>query len=115
MIEFEVLNYLLSKNLEGIGENIFLEVPVEKPSAYILIEKTSESQENYLHHAVVAIQSISAERLITAMKINRLVLEAMDSMADETDIFGCHKNNDYNFTNTQTKEYRYQAVFEINY
>ena len=24
-------------------------------------------------------------------------------------------NSDYNFTDTETKEYRYQAVFDINY
>ena len=43
------------------------------------------------------------------------MITAMESFATTTNIFGVHLQADYNFTNTQTKQYRYQAVYEINY
>ena len=114
-IEIEILNYLLSKNL-SVEENIFCEVPKKDiPSEYILIEKTGSSRENLIDQAMIAIQSISKESLSTAMQLNEEVKEAMDEITELGEIFRCECNSDYNFTNTQTKEYRYQAVFNLFY
>ena len=33
----------------------------------------------------------------------------------ETNVFRCELNGDYNFTDTETKRYRYQAVFDLTY
>lgn len=114
-IEIEVMNYLLSKEL-SVNENIFCEVPKKDiPPEYILIEKTGSSRENLIDQAMIAIQSISKESLSAAMQLNEEVKEAMDEMAQLGEIFRCECNSDYNYTNTQTKEYRYQAVFNLFY
>ena len=44
------------------------------------------------------------------------VVEAMEAMAETVDgVYSCKLNSDYNFTNTETREYRYQAVFNLYY
>lgn len=115
MIETTILNYLLAKGL-SVGDNVYCEVPKEDiPAEYILIEKTGSSSENRINQAMVAIQSISKTDLFHAMQLNEEVKEAMDEIIDLPEIFQCECNSDYNFTKTQTKEYRYQAVFDLFY
>ncbi|QBX15619.1 hypothetical protein Javan197_0033 [Streptococcus phage Javan197] len=40
------------------------------------------------------------------------VIEQLDRLPE---VSGVHLNADYNFTDTATKRYRYQAVFDINH
>ena len=119
MIEVTVLNYLIEQNIPGIGHNVFMEVPEAPPARYIVIEKTGSGRENRIDNATFAVQSISGNRengLLEAAKINEAVKEAMERFAEiSPDIYSCRLDTDYNFTNTATKEYRYQAVFNIYY
>ena len=116
MIEVIVLNYLLEQNIEGIEQNIFLEVPEQKPDRYILIEKTGSGRENRIDSASFAVQSISQNSLLEAAQINEAVKAVMDDFAgNSSEIYSCRLNGDYNFTNPSTKEYRYQAVFNLYY
>lgn len=115
MIEITVLNYLLEKNL-SVGNNVFCEVPAENiPEEYVLIEKTGSSRVNRINQAMITVQSISQKSLLEAMKLNEEIKEAMDEIIELPEIFRCELNSDYNFTNTRTKEYRYQAVFNLFY
>jgi len=41
------------------------------------------------------------------------VKQAMCDIADESEVCKCSLNSDYNFTDTATKKYRYQAVFDL--
>lgn len=43
------------------------------------------------------------------------VKRVIENMIELDEIRSIRLNNDYNFTDTTTKEYRYQAIFEINY
>ena len=50
------------------------------------------------------------------MKLNEKVKEAMDELPWELDSVTRSKlNSDYNFTDTATRKYRYQAVYDITY
>ena len=63
----------------------------------------------------VALASI-APSLAEAAALNEVVKAVMDQLpylAEE--VFGSELNGDYNFTNTATKERRYQAVYNITY
>jgi len=116
MIEMTVIEYLREA----------LETPVEaiKPTdqgitEFVLVEKTGSSRENFLNRATFAIQSYS-DTLYGAMSLNEAVKEAM--LGDGTNTFGiayscdvakCSLNSDYNYTDTTTKRYRYQAVFDL--
>ena len=116
IIEKEILDHLVSEDIEGIKENIYCERPEEPPDEYVLIERTSGTSKDMVAQAMVAVQSISTQSLYRAMVMDEAIVSAMRGMADSAaGVYGCHLNSHYNFTNTQTKEYRYQAVFLINY
>lgn len=110
MIELIILNYLKGK----------LEVPVslEKQSketgSYVVFEKTSSDKTNHLPSATIAFQSYG-ESLYKAVMLNEEVKEAVEDLIKLDEIRGLSLNSDYNFTDTSTKEYRYQAVYDINY
>ena len=61
--------------------------------------------------------SLSARRawieMLAAAELNERVKAAMDELADIDDVSACRLNSDYNFTDTTTKHYRYQAVFDL--
>lgn len=114
MIEAIVLNYLISCNIDGIGNNVFAEVPVNPPERYLVIEKTAGGESDKIHSAMVAIQSYSKNSLVEAAGISEKVVEAMEIMAESVaEIYSSKLNTDYNFTNPDTKFYRYQAVFNL--
>lgn len=114
MIEATVLNYLIGCDINGIGSNVFAEVPVNPPTEYIVIEKTAGGETDKIHSAMIAIQSYSKTSLLTAAQINKAVVDAMEVMAETVaEIYSSKLNTDYNFTDPDTKEYRYQAVFNL--
>lgn len=95
---------------------VYLEIPETPPAEYVLFEKTGSSAENQVQHATIAVQSISKQSLYRAAEINELAKAAMSALPNScTNIFRTRLNSDYNFTDTKTKRYRYQAVFDITY
>lgn len=111
MIEKTVLDYL-SESLAPVP--VAMEVPSPMLERYIVIEKTGSGEDNGLFRATLAIQSI-APTLYEAAQINHNVKTAMRGLPEIVNIFRCECNSDYSFTNPQTKERRYQAVFDIYY
>lgn len=109
MIEIIILNHLKK----------YLEVPVhlEKQTnvkPYVLFEKTSSGKSNHLPSATIAFQSYG-NSLFEAAELNEKVKSAVEKLIELNDIRGLDLNSDYNFTDTTTKEYRYQAVYDIRY
>lgn len=116
MIETIVRDYLISQDIAGVGNNIKFQVPDNPPSEYIIIQKTGSGRTDRINRAMIAIQSISRTNYKTAATINCAVIEAMFVMADNCpDIYRCELNSDGDFTDTDTKEFRYQAVFNLFY
>ena len=107
MIEKVVLDYLETKLEVGC----YLEVPSEQ-SSFIVIEKTGSSDEDGIYGATIAIQSY-APSLYEAASLNEQVKDAMKDIVELDEVSDCDLNSDYNFTNTLTKQYRYQAVFDL--
>lgn len=110
MIEKTVLDYLESK----IGAPVRMEVPEEPPESYVLIEKTGGGVENQIWTATLAVKSI-ASTMYNAAVLNESVIQAMLDIVNSEDVSACQLNSNYNFTDTRTKEYRYQAVFNLWY
>lgn len=93
---------------------VWLEEPENPPEKYVIIEKTGSSEKDNIFTAVIAVQSY-AESLYEAARLNDRVKKAMKSLILYPEICRCKLNSDYNFTDTQTKRYRYQAIFDIVY
>lgn len=115
MIEKTLISYLIDKT--QAGSNVYAERPNDIPEKYILIQKTGSSVEDMIPTSTIAIQSISDSMqggsLLDAMDLNEDVKEAMAYLEEESDIVRVRLNSDYNFTDDSTKEYRYQAVYDI--
>ena len=110
MIETTVLDYLSSV----LSEPCSLEVPERPPVRFVVLEKTGSSRKNFINTATFAVQSY-APSLFEAAELNERVKAAMDDLILLPDIFSAKLDSDYNFTDTATKQYRYQAVYNITY
>lgn len=111
MIETVIRNYLTSK----LNIPVLLERPKDVPASYVIIEKTGSSTFNLLETSTFAIQSY-APSLYAAADLNNTIKGFMRCAADECpEISSAQLNSDYNYTDEETKEYRYQAVFDITH
>jgi len=111
MIEVMIIDYLMSKHIRGIDENVYAEVPLNPPDQYLVIQRIASTKENGIYSATITINAISQKSLLTAMQICHEVVDVMENMAAETDIYASRFDAAYNNTNPTTKEYRYQASF----
>jgi len=95
---------------------VYMEVPkgVTLPSEFVVVEKTGSGMVNHLKSATFAIQSYAGS-MYRAASVNEEVKEAMDSLIMLDAVSRSALNSDYNFTDTQKKQYRYQAVYDINH
>lgn len=106
--------------LDFLGERLSVPVSMEalnNEKRYVVIEKTGGSETNYISSATVAIQSVTDSRkggtLYEAAELNEEVKQAMREIEELEEVSSCSLNADYNFTDTTTKNYRYQAVFNL--
>lgn len=110
MIEVTILNYLKTK----LSVPVRLEKPEPQPPEYLLFEKIGSSRVNMLSSSTFAFQSYSGS-MYGASSLNEKVKQAVDSLIELDDIASVNLNSDYNFTDTTTKKYRYQAVYDIKH
>jgi len=108
MIEKIVLDYLHT----ALFVPVYMELPENPPDTFVLVEKTGSSRANRVNRATMAVQSWAGS-LLDAAELNERVKTAMDELAVFDDVSACRLNSDYNFTDTTTKHYRYQAVFDL--
>lgn len=109
MIAKTLLDYLSSV----LDVPVVMEAP-EQVTDYVLIDQTGSSRMNHITTTTLALQSYGAT-LYEAMLLNREVEEAMDGFAELGEVTRVELNTDYNFTNTATKQYRWQAVYNITH
>ena len=109
MIETLLIDYL-SEHLEVF---VGMEAP-EQTTDYVLIDKTGSSRNNHIITSSFAIQSYGTT-LYDAMLLNQEVTEAMSGLIELNQIIRVELETDYNFTDTETKQYRWQAVYQITH
>lgn len=115
MIETVVLNYLDN----ALDVPVLMElpdVPSEDyptfPDSLVTIERIGGSVRNHVYTATFAFQSY-ASSLANAALLDGLVRAAMDNIVSLPAVGGCRMVSNYNFTDTRTKRYRYQCVYEV--
>lgn len=110
MIEKILLEYLS----EHLDVPVYLEKPPNPPKKMVLVEKTGSDRTNRIDGATIALQSYGGS-LVDTIELNEQVKAVMDNIIELDSIGGCDFSTDYNFTDTQTKQHRYQAVYFITY
>jgi uncharacterized protein (DUF849 family) len=115
IIVWNALNAALNEENETPAVPVLMEAPEERTATYVVIDKTGSSRINRIDRATVAVQSI-APTLAEAASLNERVKAVMDQLPELSEkVFRAELNGDYNFTNTQTRERRYQAVYIITF
>lgn len=110
-----MIEIVIKEFLDGhLSVPSFLERQNKMPERYVLFEKTSGGTNNFLLSSTFAFQSY-APSLYEAACLNTELKEVIQSIIELDVISKIKLNSDYNFTDTETKEYRYQAVFDINH
>jgi len=110
MIEKAVLDFLSGR----MAVPVYMEEPEELSDAYIVIEKTAGGSQNGLRSATLAIQSYGGS-LEQAAELNEELKKVMEEIENQNPVSRSQLNTDYNFTDTETRRYRYQAVYDLIY
>lgn len=108
MIEILMLNHLTRE----LNVPVHTEVPEDKPERYVVIKKADYHREDFLRCSMMLARSYGPT-LLAAAELSDRVEQAMTSILRDPRISGCHCTGNYNFTDEETKQYRYQAVFDI--
>lgn len=109
MIEKVLLDYLDEQLEVFVG----MEAP-EDQTGYVLIDKTGSQRTNHITTSTFAIQSYG-KSLYDAMLLNADVVSAMEGLIELNRITKVELETDYNYTDTATKQYRWQAVYDITH
>ena len=111
MIELILFDYL---NYEASVPAYMMRPADLTEDSYFIIEKTGSQRVNQIDTATVAIQSY-APTLYEAAVLNDEAKGLMLDAIKLDEISRVRLVSDYNFTNTASKQPRYQAVFEVTY
>lgn len=110
MIEAVIREYLE----QALDVPVYLQVPSNPAAKYVSIERTGGGDSNFINSATFAIQSW-ADSLYEAANLNEQVKELMNNAVTLPMISASDLNSDYNYTDTTTKKYRYQAVYDLTH
>lgn len=110
IIEKKIYDFLKNK----LSVYVSMERPQNPPESYVIIERVGGNEKNFIPKATIAIKSI-APTLFRAASLDHDVVTAMRDFAEVTNVSSCTLNADTNFTDTTTKEYRYQSTYIITY
>ncbi len=108
MIEIELLEYLERKL------NYPIAYEYEGLKECIILQKTGTANQNSVIVSTFAIQSYSTS-LLKSAKLNEEVKKAMELFVEHPNIIKSKLNTDYEYTDTRTKKYRYQCVYDITH
>lgn len=110
MIEIIIRCYLE----QVLSVPVFMEFPEDPPDRFVVLKKGDTTRENWLETAVFIPESYGTS-MMDAAKLNLLVKDTMDSLADLDDISASDLAADYPAFDEKNKRYRYQAVYNVTY
>ena len=113
MTIIELLIQYLTDGLYDTSVFVGVEAP-EQLYNYVLIDQTGSDTVNHITTTTVAVQSYGAS-LLDALTLNETVKGLMLNFVTENEVAGIRLETDYNFTDTTTKQYRWQAVYQITH
>lgn len=98
----------------GLSATVHTEQPGQKPSTFFMIEKSGGGRTDHINTATFIVQSYGTS-LTQVVEMNEEIKAAMFNAITLDEISRVELNSDYNFTDTTTKTYRYQAIYVITH
>jgi hypothetical protein len=111
MIETVLLDYLNNANLSA---KVYMEQPKDKPEAFFILEKSGGGQTDHISESDFIVQSYG-RTLYEAACMNEEIKAVMLRANTLNEVSAVELNSDYNYTNAESKSYRYQAVYVITH
>ena len=111
MIETVLLDYLNNANLSA---KVYMEQPKDKPEAFFILEKSGGGQTNHISESDFIVQSYG-RTLYEAACMNEEIKAVMLRANTLNEVSAVELNSDYNYTNAESKSYRYQAIFVVTH
>ena len=111
MIEKTILDYLGTQ----LSVPVYMERPLDPPASYVILERTGGSISNVvIGSATFAVQTYAAS-LFGAASLAHTVVDVIGGLEAYAEVSDVAIDGLYNFTDTQTKDYRYQVVVHVIY
>lgn len=110
MIEQIVRDYL--KNVLSVP--VYVDVPANPPDSYVVIARTGGGVDEHIRSAMMTVQCYGGTR-VAAATLHEQILSVLPDIATGDVVSACDLNAEYDYTDTTTKRYRYQAVYDIVY
>lgn len=111
MIETVLLDYLNNANLSA---KVYMEQPKDKPEAFFILEKSGGGQTDHISESNFIVQSYG-RTLYEAACMNEEIKAVMLRANTLNEVSAVELNSDYNYTNAESKSYRYQAIFVVTH
>lgn len=108
MIDTVILDFVSS----ALGVPVRMEIPAKRPQRFVVLRRSGRGRESGLHAANLIADSY-AESLAEAAILNEQVKAVLDELETLDEISSAELATDYSVTDTENKQYRYQAVYEI--
>lgn len=108
MIDLVILDFLSA----ALDVPVRMEIPADRPTRFVVLKRSGRGRESYLETCNLITES-HAESLLEAAALNEQVKAAMDTLVNLDEISSAELSTDYPLTDTASKQYRYQAVYEI--
>lgn len=109
MIEVTVKNAI--ETYTGIAT--YMEIPKNHPDTFAIIERVGGSQDEHISYAMISVQIYAPSMGYAAQACDTISQAMLYEAINEPDISSVALNAKYNATDTETKKYRYQAIFDI--
>ena len=110
-IEETVISYLAGAGIAN--GKIYAEVPLDPDEKYVLVQRSSGSYQNQIRHIGLYTEVRCRTSKLEAAQLHEEVIAVMREIRNSTPIFRCEMISDYDAMMTETKEYRFQALWEI--
>ena len=110
LIEEVVINHL--KNELNIP--VLTEIPPNPPEKYVTIQRIESGKRNKIKAVTILIQAYEESKYKAAL-LSAEVEEAMEDIVENDLVFSCELGGGSDNTDTVSKRYRYETIWNIYY
>lgn len=109
-IELAIIDYLK----ELVEWPVVADVPNPRPERFVRIERTGGSDlERYVDQPTVAVQSWAPTRFEASVMAQDVDALLLDMPGEVMNVMSCERNSLYNFPDPDSKQARYQGVYDF--